>query len=118
MSGVEGSGDMEKFHYPAAAQRWALCLTQITGSVILPAISCSLRFKGLSMKTLLSITLLAFLMSAVAWGQAAAQIHGTVQDSTGAAVPGATMFTRPTRTTARSTGIWTSAIVSRTGGNY
>ena len=25
MSGVEGSEDMEEFHYPAGAQQWALC---------------------------------------------------------------------------------------------
>src|SRR3989442_5232307 len=35
---------------------------------------------------------------AAAWGQATAQIHGTVQDSTGAAVPGAEIKATQTET--------------------
>jgi len=41
------------------------------------------------MKTCLVIIVLCSLNGAVAWGQATAQIHGVVQDSSGAAVPGA-----------------------------
>src|ERR1700687_1993829 len=64
------------------------------------------------MKTLLSITLLAFLTSALAWGQATAQIHGTVQDSTGAAVPGATV-----KATQTDTGI-SRTVTSEADGGY
>src|SRR5438874_1312599 len=44
---------------------------------------------GGSMKTCLVVIILCSLNGAVAWGQATAQIHGVVQDSSGAAVPGA-----------------------------
>ncbi len=40
-------------------------------------------------KRLLTITLLSLFACAAVWAQATAQIHGTVQDATGAAVPGA-----------------------------
>jgi hypothetical protein len=41
------------------------------------------------MKVFVSVVLLGFLTSAAAWGQATAQMHGTVKDASGAAVPGA-----------------------------
>ena len=63
------------------------------------------------MKTLLSITLLAFLTSAVARGQATAQIHGTVQDASGAAVPGATV-----KATQTDTGISRTTTTEADGG--
>jgi Carboxypeptidase regulatory-like domain len=41
------------------------------------------------MKLLLAVSLAGLFTCAVVWGQATAQIHGTVQDSSGSAVPGA-----------------------------
>ncbi len=41
------------------------------------------------MKVLLAALFLGLFTSAVVWGQATAQIHGTIQDASGAAVPGA-----------------------------
>ena len=41
------------------------------------------------MKRLTSVLVAVLFACALAWGQATAQIHGTVQDASGSAVPGA-----------------------------
>ena len=50
------------------------------------------------MKAVLATLLLALFTCAVVWGQATAQIHGTVQDSSGSAVPGAEVKATQTET--------------------
>ena len=50
------------------------------------------------MKSLLAIVLLAVLSCTAAWGQATAQMHGTVVDSSGAAVAGAEIKATQTET--------------------
>jgi hypothetical protein len=50
------------------------------------------------MRTFLEITFFCLIGSAAAWAQSTAQIHGTVQDSTGAAVPGAEVKATQTAT--------------------
>jgi hypothetical protein len=50
------------------------------------------------MKVLTSVILFCGVGSALAWGQATAQIHGVVQDSSGAAIPGATVKASQTET--------------------
>jgi len=63
-------------------------------------------------RTSLAISLLFLLTSAGAWGQSTAQIHGTVQDSTGAGVPGAEIKATQTDTGTVRT------VVSGTAGGY
>jgi hypothetical protein len=56
------------------------------------------------MRTFLGFIFLSVISSAAAWAQSTAQIHGTVQDSTGAAVPGAELKATQTATnTVRTT---------------
>ena len=50
------------------------------------------------MRTLIRITLVCLFACAAAWAQSTAQIHGTIQDSTGAAVPGAEVKATQTAT--------------------
>jgi len=50
------------------------------------------------MRTFLTITFFCLISSAAAWAQSTAQFHGTVQDSTGAAVPGAEVKATQTAT--------------------
>jgi len=63
-------------------------------------------------KFLLKITLLSLLACAAVWAQGTAQIHGTVQDSTGAAVPGAEVRATQTETGAAR------AVASGADGGY
>ena len=58
------------------------------------------------MKTLLSILFLCLATGAVVYAQSTAQIHGSVQDSSGAAVPGAEV--RATQTETNTTRITTT----------
>ena len=62
------------------------------------------------MRTLACISLFCFSCASV-WAQGTAQIHGTVSDSTGAAVPGAEV-----KTTQTETGAVRTATSSATGG--
>ncbi len=66
------------------------------------------------MRTLLSTTFCCLLISAAAWAQggATAQMHGVVQDASGAAVPGAEV-----KATQTETGV-TRTVTSDTGGGY
>ena len=64
------------------------------------------------MKILLSVSLFAWFTCTTAWGQATAQIHGTVQDSSGSAVPGAAV-----KATQTETGI-SRAVTSGADGGY
>jgi hypothetical protein len=50
------------------------------------------------MKSLAMVMLLCSMSAAVVWGQATAQIHGTIADASGAAVPGATVKVTQTET--------------------
>src|SRR5262249_51179237 len=50
------------------------------------------------MKMLLSSAVLVLFTSTTVWAQATAQIHGTVQDSSGSAVPGAEIKATQTET--------------------
>ena len=64
------------------------------------------------MKTCLSLIFLWSLTGALAWGQATAQLHGVIQDSSGAAVPGAEVKATQTDTgTVRS-------VTSEADGSY
>jgi len=49
-------------------------------------------------RTAFGLIFLTLTVSAIAWGQVTAQMHGTVQDSTGAAVPAATITVTQTQT--------------------
>lgn len=53
---------------------------------------------ALSARVLLIALVIHVLLSAHVWGQATAQIHGVVQDSSGAAIPGATVKATQTDT--------------------
>ena len=64
------------------------------------------------MKTFCIASLVCLFTGAAAWGQATAQIHGIVQDSTGAAVPGADV-----KATQTDTNVVRSA-VSESDGSY
>jgi len=64
------------------------------------------------MKLSISITFLAALCSALAFGQATAQIHGVVQDMSGAAIPGAMV-----KATQTETGI-SRTVTSEADGGY
>src|SRR5271165_3799686 len=55
------------------------------------------------LKSTITLVVLLALSAALAWGQATAQIHGVVQDATGAAVPGATVKATETDTGATRT---------------
>ncbi len=55
------------------------------------------------MKSAITLIVLLALDAALAWGQATAQIHGVVQDTTGAAVPGAMVKATETDTGATRT---------------
>ena len=61
---------------------------------------------------LLKIALLCGITAAAAWGQATAQIHGVVQDMSGAAIPGATV-----KATQTETGI-SRTVTSEADGGY
>jgi hypothetical protein len=50
------------------------------------------------MKSLVIVVVLCLMSVAVVWGQATAQIHGTVQDASGSAVPGAQVVATQTDT--------------------
>ena len=50
------------------------------------------------MKLFLGVVIIGLLTSAAAWGQATAQMHGTVQDASGSAVPGAEVKATQTET--------------------
>ena len=62
------------------------------------------------MKSLILVVGAALLTAVAAWGQATAQIHGTVQDSSGAAVPGATV-----KATQTDTGVFRTATTEADG---
>ena len=47
------------------------------------------------MRVSICIILLGLVGASLAWGQATAQIHGIVQDTSGAGVPGATVMATP-----------------------
>jgi len=64
------------------------------------------------MKNYLGIFVLSVLGAALAWGQATAQIHGVVQDMSGAAIPGAVV-----KATQTETGI-SRTVNSETNGEY
>ncbi len=64
------------------------------------------------MRTFLSIVLAALFSCSAAWAQATAQIHGTVQDSSGSAVPGAEV-----RATQTETG-FSRSVNSESDGSY
>jgi len=49
---------------------------------------------SMKMKTPVMAVLLCSMSAAVAWGQATAQIHGTILDASGAAVAGAAIRSR------------------------
>ena len=49
-------------------------------------------------KTLVSLILVFFLVPALVWAQATAQIHGRVQDASGSIVPGAEVRATQTET--------------------
>jgi hypothetical protein len=63
-----------------------------------PLFEGDFRSRGGSMKKTLGIFTLLILSCASAWAQATAQMHGTVQDSTGAAVAGAEVKATQTAT--------------------
>ena len=63
------------------------------------------------MKNVVRIALAIFFTCAVVWAQGTAQIHGTVSDSSGSAVPGAEV-----KATQTETGVARTAISSATGG--
>jgi len=63
------------------------------------------------MRTLIRITLVCLFACAAAWAQSTAQIHGTIQDSTGAAVPGAEV-----KATQTATGVSRSTTSAADGG--
>ena len=63
------------------------------------------------MKSLAMVTLLCSMSAAVVWGQATAQIHGTILDTTGAGVPGAAV-----KVTQTDTGLNRTATTGADGG--
>jgi len=63
------------------------------------------------MRTLIRITLVSLFACAAVWAQSTAQIHGTIQDSTGAAVPGAEV-----KATQTATGVSRSTTTAADGG--
>jgi Carboxypeptidase regulatory-like domain/TonB dependent receptor len=63
------------------------------------------------MRALIRITLVCLFACAAAWGQSTAQIHGTIQDSTGAAVPGAEV-----KATQTATGVSRTTTTAADGG--
>src|SRR5271166_667825 len=69
-------------------------------------------FKEGTLKSTLTLVVLSALSAALAWGQATAQIHGVVQDMSGAAVPGAMVKATQTDTGA------TRTVTSGTDGGY
>ena len=58
---------------------------------------------GGTLKSTITLIVLLALSAMLAWGQATAQIHGVVQDMSGAAVPGATVKATQTDTGATRT---------------
>ena len=69
-------------------------------------------FQEGTLKSTITLVVLSALSAALAWGQATAQIHGVVQDMSGAAVPGATIKATQTDTGA------TRTVTSGTDGGY
>ena len=63
------------------------------------------------MKSIRSAILMCLCVSVIAWGQSTGQIHGTVQDPSGAGIPGAEV-----RATQSETGVSRSVPTDATGG--
>ena len=68
--------------------------------------------RRLRLKLFLRISLLSVVSCAAVWGQATAQMHGTVQDTSGSAVPGAEI-----KATQTETGV-SRAVNSSANGGY